>query len=274
MLSRGVGTPLSEATRERATTVAGLLVLLPVGAVTATTILKNGPGTLPDALSPISTYGPTASLVAGVVAALALAAAADRAIQQIGLLFVGVFGGLAALSDAATLPAAVAIVGGSVLAVDPAWRGRRAPLVALYVLALATSLAGAVGVETAAFRPVGSTLAVLGLGATALVGSPRLPDWLLGGLVTAFVLFVGASAPYVTGAVVLVGFAVLGTSLVLVAAGFGFATAALVDALRRDRRHVALGVAVLVAAGVPATIGHAIAVVVGLRLVSHSEVAE
>jgi hypothetical protein len=273
-LVRGIATPFSAAARQHVAAVAGLLVLLPVGAVTATTILKNGPGTLPDALSPISTSGPTASHLAGVVAALTLAAASDRPTEQLGLLFVGVFGALVAISPAATLPAAVAVVGGAALAVGPSWNTRRGPFVALYLLALATSFAGSLGVETATLRPVGSTLAVLGLGTTALAGSPRLPDWLVGGLVTAFVLFVGTSAPYVTGAVVLVGFAVLGTPLVLVAAGSGFATAAVVDALRRDRRHVALGVAILVATGVPATIGHAVAVVVGLRLVSDSEVAE
>jgi alanine dehydrogenase len=103
-------------------------------------------------------------------------------------------------------------------------------------------------------------------GTPALLAHGR-GDWVLGGLAAGLLVAAGVSAPFLTAAVALVGGGVVGTNLLVMAVGFcGLVTTA--SATARTRRLPAFcGVALLVVAGVPATLPRALAAVVGLLLI-------
>lgn len=240
---------------------AGLLV----ARVALNANLVPGVGGSMGTLQLLATLGPA-------LGALVVATATDDAPERIGLAFVGVFGLLAAIVPTATTPAVVAVVAGGSLAVSRRWRQvdrsldwHALPVVAL-VLAVAVSLAAGIGVASATLWPIGTNLALLGAAATpALLGHGRT-DWAFGGLVAAVLVAIGLSAPFVTGAVTLIGGGVVGASLLVLAVGLAGLTTTASAAARTRHWHALLGAGLLLAAGVPASLPRALAVVLGVLL--------
>ncbi|WP_123533325.1 hypothetical protein [Halosimplex salinum] len=274
------GLPVSVAT------LLGALALAPTVGVLVLRVLRNAPATLPPVLRGST---PTMATIAAFVPAFAvigLAAATDRRAERVALAAVGVFALLGAVDAAAWLPAAAATVAGAsaVLAIE--FRGRaghstrplsRATLsriarpalvTGLGVAALAVSLAASAGVATATLRPAGATLAFATLAALPIA---RALDGVDLGLwvVAAFAVTVGAvSAPFVAGAVVLVAFGAGSVPFVLLALGIGGALATTVADARRGALGPAVAAALLLSAGVPATLPRAVAFAFGLVLLA------
>ena len=256
-------------------TVAAVLAAAPVVAVALLRVARNAPGTLPSTVGEAYGVVTAAAWLGPALAALVLAATAVERTGRVGLAFVGAFGVVGGVAPAASLPAASAVVGGGALAVAARLRGRKArprarfaaaATSAVIVAALACSLAGSLGVVPATLRPVGSRLALVGLAATPAFVRPRWPAVGLGGLAALAVLAIGGGLPFVAGAVLLVGGAVVDTPVVFVASAAAGSVATLVAAAhRRDVTRV-LGVATLAAGGVPATIPRALAAAIGLSL--------
>ncbi|MCU4716952.1 phosphate ABC transporter permease [Halapricum hydrolyticum] len=240
---------------------AGLLV----ARVALNANLASGVAGSMGTLQLLATLGPA-------LGALVVATATDDAPERIGLAFVGVFGLLAAIVPAATTAAVVAVVAGGSLAVARRWRQvdrsldwHALPVVAL-VSAVAVSLAAGIGVASATLWPIGTNLALLGAAATpALLGHGRT-DWAFGGLVAAVLVAIGLSAPFVTGAVTLIGGGVVGASLLVLAVGLAGLTTTASAAARTRHWHALLGAGLLFAAGVPASLPRALAVVLGVLL--------
>jgi hypothetical protein len=267
---------VADASPVTAATLAGLCALLPVVATTLYRVANNAPGSLPGRVTDLAAVVLPAAVAGPAVAALGLAAVAERSGERVGLTLVGAFGLVALASPTAWLPAVVgAVVGAGALAGDRLWprvRRRDATAVrpALAALALvagvAVSLAATAGVAPATGRPLGGALALVGAGLVpTLVEVDRL-DLLWGGVVAVAGVALATNAPYVAGAVLLVGGGVVGVPLGLVALGVGGAVAALVAGLRRGRGDAAFGGALLLAAGVPGTLPRALGVVVALAL--------
>ncbi|WP_254767400.1 hypothetical protein [Salinilacihabitans rarus] len=203
--------------------------------------------------------------------ALLVARTVDDDTATVGLVGLGTFALLGAVVGDALLPALCAVLlGGAVATARSLPRGR--PLetgiawgVAIALLsATAASLAGALGVEPATLRPFGATLLFLGLLALPLWTGAGPVDAAVGAFVAALVAGVGAQAPVITGAVLLSGLSVVGTPLLLVAVGSGGAAAAISHAIRRRESVVALGVALVLAAGVPTSLPAAAAAMLGV----------
>ncbi|MEF8775260.1 MAG: phosphate ABC transporter permease [Haloarculaceae archaeon] len=247
---------------------AAFLAVLP----TLARIGANAPGTAPvdlaaagDALTPIGLAGPA-------IAALVLGASERDSVAGIGLLFIGVFGLLATGTPGALVPAAVAMPAGAAIVVlsaigpgtaDTAALAPTRTQVATGGLLLAgavASLAGALGVSSGTLRPLGSHLALLGAAASPVFFPTRSRDWLVGGATAGGVVTAAAAAPFVLGAVLLVGLGVVGTPLVLVAAGLGGLAVAGAAAARLRTPTGLAAVALLFAGGTGASAGGAIAV--------------
>lgn len=222
-------------------------------------------GTVLPVLLPVALGGP--ALAAGL-----LLPGEDDDLAAVGLAFLSVFGLFAAVAPAARIPAGVAVLCGGGLAVgrrlvargESVARWRLLP--ALAVLAgVGLSLAAGFGVAPAA-RPAGATLAMLGAAGTPALLAHGSGDWALGGLVAGLLVAAGLSAPFLTAAVALVGGGVVATNLLVMAVGLcGLVTAASAAA-RSGRWAACCGVALLLVAGVPATLPRAVAAVVGLVL--------
>jgi hypothetical protein len=259
--------------RRRVRLAAGLAALAGTGGLLLVRLLLNAPVSVGvDTTALYRAVSPLA-LLAPALGALAVGVTTDRPVVRVATLFAGVFGSLTAVASAAALPAAVvASAAVASVAVDGLDRpasldGASRWLVAGGLVAgTACSLAASLGVDPASLRPLGSDLALL-----ALAGTPAFVPWdrraagvglLVGGVVVA----AGVTAPFVTGAVALVGGAVVGASTPLLAlAAAGTATTA-ATGLATRRPDVAVGSALLLAAGVPATVPRALAVVLGVTL--------
>lgn len=251
----------------------GLLAAVAVGVATAVRVLYNAPFD-PVAFPPrlVPAVGTVAALATGTALA-AVALSTGRPVVRVGLLFAGVFGVLATVSDAATVAAAVAIPGGAALAFARALGGpttyfelRRGVLALTFALAVGLSLAATAGLVGPPFRAAGSVAFLVGvtlLGVRAEGGSAAV---VAGAVAFAGVVAASAAAPYVTGSALLVGFAVVGSPHFLVAtAAFG-GVAAAVAGLRDGDAWLAVGATLLLLAGVPATPGAATAVCLGAAL--------
>lgn len=251
------------------------LLLSVVGGRLALSAANNAPGSLSPGLAAshdlVANAGPTA--VAGLVMALAVAHR-DRWVR-VGLAVAGVFGLLGLHVTTAALPAAAGVVAGVLVVVvggsDTGRSARTLAVGATIWLGLAASLSTATGVVDPSLRPVASLVALAGVAALPLVRQPGMPGWVAGGATAALVVWLGAVAPFVTGAVVLVGFGVVGAPLLAVAVAAGGGVATLGGTLSGRRWQAALGVGLLVLAGVPATIPDAHAAGAGLALLLGGE---
>lgn len=251
---------------------AGLLAVATALPLFLARFVLNAPVTTPFNVGGAYGYLALLAILGPALAAIILGVTTDEDGVGVGLLFVGVFGVLAAISGAAAVPAALAVVGGGLLAVgtlaeDAGW-GRRV-VAALGTTAVAVTLAGALGLSPATLRPVGSHLALVTLAVTpfAVGDDRRLAVWVVGALVGAGVLWIATVRPFVSGAVALVGGGVLGASILLTAIGAAGATTALSSMVRRRQVVPALGVTLLVVAGVPGTILRAVPAILGLVLI-------
>ncbi|WP_148414538.1 hypothetical protein [Haloferax sp. KTX1] len=258
----------------------GVLALCPVAAVTAYRVGHNVPGGLPGGVATLAADWSGLAVVGPALAALLLASTADAGAERVGLAFVGGFGVLALVTAAAAWrPAAIGVsVGFAVVAADRLvalgrkreWNGvRRAAPVGLAAVGVATSLAATAGVMPATLRPLGSGVALTAVGVVPLAVGWDRTSALAGVAAGATVLATAASAPYVAGAVLLVGGGVVGVPAGLVAFAAAGGTAGVVSALRDGRLAVALGAALFCAAGVPATVLRATGVVVAAALVAY-----
>ncbi|MEF8757953.1 MAG: hypothetical protein V5A33_06925, partial [Halobacteriales archaeon] len=234
-----VGRKLASALPARPRTIAGLLAFVPVALATLVRVWNNAPGGLPadvhaarPAISALAVVGPAS-------AAVVLAVATDEDAIRVGLLSVGVFGFLGGFVEGAAVAAIGAVVGGTAVAIGTHlgaprdWRTGRKVVVASTILgATAVSLAATSGVDPATLRPVGSTVALLGLAATPALVRPRLPEVGIGAAGFGVVIVLGTGAPYVTGAVALVAGGVVGASLLAIALGVAGALTATAATLR------------------------------------------
>ncbi|QSG13248.1 putative membrane protein [Halapricum desulfuricans] len=212
-----------------------------------------------------------AATVGPALGALGIAATTGDPVERIGVAFVGVFG-LLSVVPAATTAAVVAVVAGGSLAAAGRWRQVGRPVdwhmlpIVLLAGAVGVSLLGGIGVEPTTLRSIGSQLTLLGAAATpALLGHGRA-DWAFGGLAAAVLVAVGVTAPFVTGAVTLIGGGVVGASLLVLAVGLAGLTTTASAATRTRHWHALLGAGLVFAAGVPASMPRALAVVLGVLL--------
>lgn len=213
----------------------------------------------------------TALAVSAALVVVALAA--RRTAARVGLLFAGVFGLLATVSPAATLPAVVAVTGGSALALlgslgrPKSLPGVHSPAVGTaVVVGIGVSLASTTGVADGGLRGIGAMATLAGFaGVGARTEGDRVA--LAAGAVAAAVLTVlAAASPFVVGSVLLVEFGVVGAPFLLVAVAFGGLTAGTVTGIRRREHTLALGAVLLLLTGIPVTLSHASAVALGATL--------
>lgn len=255
-------------------------VLALVASTVALRVANNLPGPMgPDlalAHAWLATAGPSAVAILCVLVGVTRREAHPR----VGLVLAGVFGLLGLHVPAASLPAVVAVAAGTGLAVtggvrDAGWT-RPAAVAAVVWVGLALALASATGLLSGV-RPTASTVALVGVALLPLVVEPPRWAWAAGLAAAAGVLWVGSVLPFVTGAVVLVGFAVVGAPLVAVAGATGGGVAGLAGAVAGSTRAntgrwaAVVAVGLLLAAGVPATIPRALAAGVGLALLVGGE---
>ncbi|SEP05261.1 hypothetical protein SAMN04487948_11223 [Halogranum amylolyticum] len=254
---------------QQAETVAVVGAVATVLTVCLVRIALNAPVSLPSAVADTYDVVSTAALVGPALAALCFGVTSDRLPSRVGYLCLGVFALLTTLTSSLSIPAGVALVAGGALVVSsrPTRRTTRSSVVAgLFAVAVVLALGSAVGVLSVSLRSVGTTAWLVGLACTPWLTHPRRGELLLGVAVAGGVLTSGVAAPFVTGAIALVGFAVVGAPFALVALGFGGVTAALVGSVQAGQRTRAVGLGLLLFAGVPATIPRALAVVLGVTL--------
>ncbi|WP_135820590.1 hypothetical protein [Halostella litorea] len=253
-------------------TAAGLVTLLPVALATLYRVALNAPGPLPRPVTAVVGAALPLVVAGPAVAALCLTATADRPGERVGFAFVGGFGLVSLASPAAWLPAVVGTVLGGGLAVgselarDGRPEARRVGVAGVLVAGVVTSLAASAGVGAATLRPLGSGLALVGVGLTPLLVGGDRTSLAVGALAGVLTFALATSAPYVAGAVLLVGGGVVGAPLGAVAFAVGGGVAGVARALRRGRGDLAVGAGLLLAAGVPATLPRALGVVVALAL--------
>ncbi|NHN49171.1 hypothetical protein G9464_16450 [Halostella sp. JP-L12] len=266
------GTPVS--TR----TAAGLVALVPVAAATLYRVAHNAPGPLPAPLVEVATVALPAAVVGPALAALLVAGTADAPGERVGLAFAGGFGLVALASPLAWLPAATGVVFGGGLAAGSRVRQlrrdvsaasvRRAGVAVVLTAGVVASLAATAGVAAATLRPLGAGLALVGVALTSLLVGGDRASLIVGALAGVLTFGVATSAPYVTGAVLLVGGGVIGAPLAFVVLAVGAGVAGLVHALRGGTIDDALGAGLLLAAGVPGTLLGALGVVVAVALLA------
>lgn len=254
----------------RVETVAGFVAAATALIALAYRIAVNAPVAVPAWLWP---GVDTLALVGPAAAAIVLAVSTDGTVERVGLSFVGVFGLLAAFEPAALVPATGAVAGGGLLtvgarlSVPQCYRDwRRVAVAAVALAGLLATLGGAVDVAAVAGRPLGSTLSVAAVAATPVFVTTDWLDLTIGGGVAVLAFAVGASAPFVTGAVTLVAGGLVGTPLWLVALAIGGAATAISAAGRARDPIRACGVGLVFAGGVPVTVARALAVVLGLSM--------
>lgn len=157
----------------------------------------------------------------------------------------------------------------------PAGRFRRSAFAwtaaAAIVAGTGASLAGAVGVQPALFRPLGGTALFLGLLSIPLWIGVDSIDVAIGVFVAAFVAAIGMNVSVVAGTVLLSGLSVVGVPIVVVAVGVGGAVAGIAAALGGRRLTTAFGIGLVLAAGVPASLPAATATMLGVTATAIGE---
>lgn len=259
-------------TRRTDAIAAGAAVLAVVGLATVR-LAVNAPMGIPDPIADAYGLVETAALVVPAAAALVLGVREREPVARIGLLTVGVFGGLAAVSTAARVPAAGALVAAAVLITAQrtrrpvAWaEASRGTVAAMILLGMGVSLASTTGLVEGPARTAGAIATMAGLAASPVFVRANRSAWLIGGAVLVGTIAAGVGAPFVTGAVTLVVFSTVGVPLLILAVGLAGGVTTLVAALSSGRWLGAAGVGCLLTAGVPATVPRALAVVLGLAL--------
>ncbi|MFB6128971.1 MAG: phosphate ABC transporter permease [Halorhabdus sp.] len=264
-LDVGVGLPAVD----RSTLAAP--AVLAVGLLFASRLAINARASVPiDLVALQELLVPVSALVtAGSLAAIAMTT--PRRDEAVGLAFVAAFGAVGTLADAAVTPAAVALVGGSGLAlvgqVQAGHRGRLAVGV-LLVAGLAASFTAAIGLVPTAVRPLGTQLALLGIAGTPLSIAQSRVDWGAGVAASAALVALAIVGPFVLGATALVAGGIVGASLPIMALAVGGLTTTASAAIRTRRHPQALGAGLLLFAGVPGTLPRALGFVLAIALLT------
>ncbi|WP_049910438.1 MULTISPECIES: hypothetical protein [Halococcus] len=257
---------------------AGLVAVVGIALLTLTRIAVNVPVGLPLVSSSVWFDTVTTAAVVGPAGGIILlGVTAEEAWERIGLILVGVFGLLSALTTAIAVPAVGVIVAGSWLLLIGRARGFERQdyrwqtlggLVAIALLgSLALSLFGVIGVRPATLRPAGTTLALIGMAATPLAVRSSLGPLAVGALTGVGTFSLTASAPFVSGAIVLIAGSAVGASAVLLAAAVGGLTATITEGVMRHRITPAVAGLLLLMAGVPSSIPRALSVVLAVALI-------
>lgn len=259
--------------RSRAITMLGIAAAASVAAMLGLRIALNSPLGVPTAVARSYAVFETASLVVPAMTALVLGVLAVDLREQIGLVSIGVFGMLAVASPTVEASAAgVIVAGGAIVAASRIGRPRdwktvrRAVIVAAILASIAVTIGTTIGPLSTPLRSTGTVLALSGMAISPvlLATSPDRVAWIGGGLVMAGVISVGATAPFIAGAVALVGGAIVGAPLLLVALGVGGASVTILGALANEQPYQAIGGMLLLTGGVPATVPRALAVTLGI----------
>ncbi|WP_137283279.1 phosphate ABC transporter permease [Halorussus salinisoli] len=252
----------------RVRALAGAAALLGAVPLAATRLVVNSPLHVPGAAS-AGWYELVrlAALVGPATAAVALGVTADRELERVGLLSVGVFGLLSAVTSAVAVPTVGALVAGGWLVVAGQFDRRPGPREAVagaLVGGLTLSLVGAAGYRPVAFRSAGTTAALLGMAATPLAVRAGRRGLAVGGLVAVGAYALILEAPFVSGAVALAAGAAIDPPSVLLALAVGGTTATVADGLSDRRVSAAVGGTLLLVAGVPASIPRGVSVAVAV----------
>lgn len=264
---------LREADRRRF--AAALLAAGGTVTVALVRLVLNSPLRLPGVEAP-AIY----STVAGVaVATPALAAillglgSADE-YRRVGLLAIGSFGLLSLVARAAVVPATWAVVAGGWLAGAPSLsRVRDHPSVLVLVVLLAgttVTLAGVLGFRPALLRPAGTAIVLFGVATTPLLATPSRVSALVGLGTGVLVAVLGVLFPFIMGAIDLIVLGVVGVPHLFVVAAIAGGATTVTAGLSQDRPVLALAGLLLLAAGVPASLPRALAVVLAVALLSVS----
>lgn len=263
--------PTESLTAGRVRRTAGGATLLAAVAILLVRLWINAPVDEPPVVA--STYDAVAlaALVVPSLAAVAIGATSARSLVRVGMVFTGVFGLLVAVSPSATVPAAGAVTGGGLMAVaallprEPTRESIKRWVVAGALAGgLVVSLAGSLGVAPAVTRPLGTRVGLLGVALSPVLVDADWRAWSAGVVGGGAVAAAGMVVPFVLGAVTLVGGAILGASLPLVAlAAIGGVTLVAAGLVYREF-DVSLAGALVATAGVPASLPRAVTLVVGL----------
>jgi|GEM_PF-362017 len=258
--------------RDRVPIAAGVGAALAATLGTGLRVLWNLPFD-PIAIQPTVRSGATTGVA--VVVGLALVATAlgsRRPGVRVGLLFAGVFGPMAALAHAASLPAAVAVTAGGGIAMTAGIRSPteaaalRAVLAATLLGGLVVSLGATTGLVEGGLRPTGTALYLLGVGGLGLLAwSDRLAILAGVGAFLAF-LWAASASPFAVGGTLLAVFAVATTSHLLVGVALAGAVAAGVRGVRAGRPSVLAGAVLVILAGAPTTAPSAATALLGMTL--------
>lgn len=254
---------------------AGALALVGATAIALLRFVRNAPVDAVILAEP-AVYGVASALaVAGpAVAAIGLGVVARTDREWVALVFAGTFTLLTLATGAVSVPAAAVVVAAGALTLLPRVpsRTRRTVVAGGFVAALALSLGGGMGVLPASARSTGTTVTLLAVAAMPLAVRPSPPALLAGFAAALAVAAATLSAPFASSASVLVVGAAIDPSFVLLAAAVGGAVTVIASGVSAGRTITALGGGLLLAAGVPATVPRALAVVLGARLVLGSPV--
>ncbi|WP_436925088.1 hypothetical protein [Halosimplex amylolyticum] len=253
--------------------VGGVLAAAAVCLLVAARVAINAPlGRSPAGIQSVHTVASAGAVVVPAAAAVALGAVADADRAVVGLVAAGVFSLLAPLASPAGLPAVGVLPVAALLVTVPAGDGdvRSAPDRWLFAGLVTAGVAAALGATTGVLGPdarsIGTLAAFLALAAApAVVGVSRRA--LSVGAVVAVAVAAGSlAAPFVAGATLLAVGAAVDPGVAVAALGLGGGGAVVADGAFRRQRQRWSGGLLLVAAGVPATVPRALAVVLGAHL--------
>lgn len=210
------------------------------------------------------------SVAVPAAVAVVVGASTDTGWEQVGLTAAGTFAVLAALGPAGAVPAtgvlamaAVMVVGANASRPADVRGGGRLLFGGATAAAVVVSAGANLGVLPPGGRSLATTAALVALVAAPLaVGASRRAA-LAGAAVATVVLVAALSAPFLMGATWLAVGAAYDPNVVLAAAGVGGAVATAVHGVLGGRPTAAAAGVLLLAAGVPASVDRALAVVLG-----------
>jgi len=209
------------------------------------------------------------AVVGPAAAAVALGVTTDGEFSRVGLLSVGVFGLLSVANPAVAMPTVGAVIAGGWLTVagriEPQL-GARVFAAAALVGGLTLSLAGAIGYYPVTLRSTGTALALAGMATSPLAVRSGRQALAVGGLVAIGAYAAILVAPFVSGAVALAAGGAIDPAAILLALAVGGSAATVAEGLMSRRVAPVVGGALLLAAGVPASIPRAVAMVVAIAL--------
>jgi hypothetical protein len=271
-------TALATVDERRARLLLGIVAAFGALALALVRLATNAPVAVPG-VSSGEAFG-VAHIVAvagGGVAAVALGVVAADDFERVGLVAAGVFGTLSLATATLTGVAAAVIATGGLLVGASRLEGptdylaaRRSVPVAVLLAGLVVSLGAAAGVAPVALRRAGSVLTLGGLAVLPVAVDADYAAWGVGALAGVGAVAAGTTAPFVAGAVELVVGGVVGAPLVLVGAGVAGTVATATAGVRTRRLLATVGATLLLAGGAPASIQRALAVLLGLTLVSYA----